>query len=842
MKKITFMLALLVLIFTSVQSAFATDAKWEQKRIASVSAAVEGLDNLVNGYYVLRNVGRKTFLRENDDKGLYLWNATNGSDELTAVQTAFVGKRALMSSVVYITKNEGTSYYTMQFKSGQYIGTTLPHGSAATSNATAGEVEMSYISGNQFAFRPKDSEWANGNGDGGYTEGTFTGWEKATPGANGNGAYQLFPVELEKDPIVDVTWTVKAGDNTIGTFTSEVNEGTTITELPTMPSMSYYYTNPTLVAPEDPVVSTDNCSFTINVTEGETPYTLSTAANPVWYTVKFRNNDNKHLCHVLSSDANIGSQRTLSEDFCKGNGKKETFDGFLWAFVKDGFGVKLLNKQTGKYVKCESNNGAAATLNATNATIFIAKTNTSNNNAGFSLQFPNATTAYLGDHANNSRLGSWNTTQADTQNDGGSSFTIQLADVEATVAIAKALAIDSLSNLSVKDESATMLTASTAASVEAAKTAAETATTIAAIDAAYGRFYYPVADANAYYRIQNINNITKKYLTSASIFVGTDGSLATSYKKDNNIDRKIRRVADNANFVSQLWQLVANGDGTYKIKNANTGCRMSSNAAPIDMPIDVNGGGDYTLKAVPSATFAGNDAATMLQMVVNNNIINAFDGNAQDIIQAYNDKNDKGGYWQFIKVTEVPVAISAANYATVAYPFAVQVPANSGITAYSVSEVNGGYLILNEITDGIIPAGQGAILYHEGETTANLTITTTSKTLADNKLVGATAKRIGFDGNDTYVLALNSENKAAFLKSELTTVPANKAYVLASTLPSTEAAATALNFNFGQVTAINAAQTNTKNNVEYYDLNGRRVLYPANGIFVTNTGKKVFIK
>ena len=105
MKKITFMLALLVLIFTSVQSAFATDAEWEQKRIASVSAAVEGLDNLVNGYYVLRNVGRKTFLRENDDKGLYLWNATNGSDELTAVQTAFVGKGALMSSVVYITNS-----------------------------------------------------------------------------------------------------------------------------------------------------------------------------------------------------------------------------------------------------------------------------------------------------------------------------------------------------------------------------------------------------------------------------------------------------------------------------------------------------------------------------------------------------------------------------------------------------------------------------------------------------------------------------------------------------------------------------------------------------------------
>lgn len=152
-------------------------------------------------------------------------------------------------------------------------------------------------------------------------------------------------------------------------------------------------------------------------------------------------------------------------------------------------------------------------------------------------------------------------------------------------------------------------------------------------------------------------------------------------------------------------------------------------------------------------------------------------------------------------------------------------------------------LELSEITDGIIAANIGAILYHEGEKQVNLEITNEAATYTgENKLQGATAKRTGFNANDTYVLALNSANQAAFLKSELTTVPANKAYVLATTLPAAEAGAQALNFGFGEVTGINGVNADSNNAVEYYDLNGRRVLYPANGIFVTNTGKKVFIK
>mgnify|MGYP004453051213 CR=1 FL=1 len=838
MKKFTFMLALLGSIFTSVQSAFATDEKWENKKIATVSAAVDGLDNLADGYYLLRNVGRKTFLRENDGKGLYLWNATDGSDDLTTVQAKFVNSNAYMSSVVYVTKNTDSDKYTMQFKSGQYLGTSLPHGSAASSNATAGEVEFADLGSSQLAFRPTGSEWANGNGNGGYSEGTFTGWETTKPGAGGNGAYQFFPVTLAEVTTVTCTWTVKAGENTLGTFTTEVENGTVISELPTMPEMSYFYTNPMLVTPENNVVSTDNCNFTINVEEANAPYTASTAANPTWYTIKLRNDDTHYICHVLPTDNGIGSHRSFTAEFCKNQGKLQTYEGFFWAFVKDGFGVKLLNKQTGKYVKASGQN--AATLDA-NGTTFIVKTNSNNNSIGFSLQIPGSANIHIGDHVSGGILGGWN--NPSSQNDNGSCFQITLASDATSLTIGKEVAIDTLSNFAVVEANKTMATARTQASVDAAKAAVEAATTFDGIFNACNMVYVPAFETGAYYRIQNINSITKKYLTSASIFVGKDGTLTTSYNASLSGDRVIRRVADDANFVSQLWQLVSNGDGTYKIKNANTGCRMSSNASPIDMPIDVNAGGNYTLKVVPTATFADNDGSTMLQMVVDNHIINAFSGDHADYIAAYDDANDKGGYWQFVKVTEVPVEISAANYATVGFPFAVKVPAESGIKAFYVSSIADGKMELTEFENGIIPANTGAILYRDGATTANLAITTTDATVDNNKLTATTAKRVGYDAESTYVLALNGEGNAAFLKSNLTSVPANKAYVSADQVTEGEGAAAVLNFVFGgTTTAINGVEANNGNNVEYYDLNGRRVLYPANGIFVTNAGKKVFIK
>ena len=51
-------------------------------------------------------------------------------------------------------------------------------------------------------------------------------------------------------------------------------------------------------------------------------------------------------------------------------------------------------------------------------------------------------------------------------------------------------------------------------------------------------------------------------------------------------------------------------------------------------------------------------------------------------------------------------------------------------------------------------------------------------------------------------------------------------------------------FNFDNVTTnINNAKANeTESSNTYYDLNGRRVLYPTHGIYVKGNGQKVFIQ
>lgn len=165
-----------------------------------------------------------------------------------------------------------------------------------------------------------------------------------------------------------------------------------------------------------------------------------------------------------------------------------------------------------------------------------------------------------------------------------------------------------------------------------------------------------------------------------------------------------------------------------------------------------------------------------------------------------------------------------------------------GAKAFYATSANDGSIALIEITDGVIPANQGALIWKDGGGDVTLTITNTNKTFEDNIFTASTAKRDGFTQGETYVLAKNSEEKAAFLKSELTVVPANKAYIASGKLPADAGSAIALIFNGGNTTGINNIATSENGNTEYYDLNGRRVLYPSNGIFVTNNGKKVFIK
>ncbi len=239
----------------------------------------------------------------------------------------------------------------------------------------------------------------------------------------------------------------------------------------------------------------------------------------------------------------------------------------------------------------------------------------------------------------------------------------------------------------------------------------------------------------------------------------------------------------------------------------------------------------------------------MFMMGANSTFVNAQSGMGQDAngkeydgVATWTDQNDGGNYWQFIKVTEVPLTIAANDYTTLCLPFNVELPEGSAVKAYYASAAAGDALKLTEIT-GIIPANQGVILQNTNESEVaniNLTITPEKGTSFDNKLEGVTAKREGYEALSNYVLA-DKNDITGFYKAKFTAIAANKAYLPVANVQGVQGVMMA--FSFGdEVTGIDNVNAAAPAAKKYYDLQGRRVLYPAKGIFVTEDGQKVLFK
>lgn len=190
------------------------------------------------------------------------------------------------------------------------------------------------------------------------------------------------------------------------------------------------------------------------------------------------------------------------------------------------------------------------------------------------------------------------------------------------------------------------------------------------------------------------------------------------------------------------------------------------------------------------------------------------------------------------EVTEIPVTISAAGVATLNLPFAVTIP--KGVKAYTGTK-NDNEITLTEIT-GTIPANTPVIIEGEGKVHQFAIAYGNTDTNEATGLKGTLAPVTIADDATAYVLK-NGGQGIGLYKIDSTsdrTIGANKAY--AATDASDTNAPQMLSFNFGNVTGITAIQGQKNENNTYYDLNGRRVLYPVHGIFVKGNGQKVYIK
>lgn len=306
-----------------------------------------------------------------------------------------------------------------------------------------------------------------------------------------------------------------------------------------------------------------------------------------------------------------------------------------------------------------------------------------------------------------------------------------------------------------------------------------------------------------------------------------------------------------ANIVPALWQfeqLTAEGKtDRYYIKGSNSKNYLSNtNGTNTWMRIVPESGtrGEFILNTSSSKV----NVASAVALVDKSN--SSADGyvscrNEDNHVVAWDGGND-GSSNNFLiqEVSEIPVTISAAGYATLNLPMAVNIP--EGVKAYtgtaSESEIK-----LTEITSGIIPAQTPVILEGAGsETPYKFTIAYDNTDAAlTTALKGTLTPTTIADDATAYVLKNGGQGIGLYKVTSTTDreIKANKAYYGSTT--GSEAAPVLL-FNFGQTTGIHSATTaaSTAGNEAnaYFDLQGRRVPCPAHGIFVKANGEKVFIK
>jgi len=185
-----------------------------------------------------------------------------------------------------------------------------------------------------------------------------------------------------------------------------------------------------------------------------------------------------------------------------------------------------------------------------------------------------------------------------------------------------------------------------------------------------------------------------------------------------------------------------------------------------------------------------------------------------------------------------PLIINSSGYASFAINKALDFSEVEGLEAYIVT---GGKThesaSLKQISK--ITSNQGLILKGTAGKTYEVPIIADAP--GEVNFLNGVADGTTVDANSVYVLS-----DGQFKLFTGTEIPAGKAYLLKSDVEGdswiTDASAHELTLVFGDddATAIKNIKVGTEDNV-YYDLQGRRVLYPTKGLYIVN-GKKVIVK
>lgn len=794
MKKFTFLLTLLALVLGNVQSAFADDAKWTDKYIKSISDPITNLDELTEGFYVIRNVGRKTFVHLENNGNIWLQKPVQ-SENTTEIQAAFANKTDV-AYAFYVAKDETSGKYTIQAKSGKYFPETLPHGSTASVNETAGNYTIEKITDGQFALKASNY-YADGNGVNGspYTTGSFTGWNalNARPGANANGAYQFYKVTMEESYTINYHYNVNGHEVLLVSGVKYGPGATPSAEVYPCLTINGYDKEGTITESGDITV---NCTMTL-------PMQASTVEAPKYYAVNMHTGTRKWVANEDGTISCLDVANALTEGLPANN---------QWAFIGtdllDNF--KIYNKGTGKYLKSTGSDAATLTDDVNEATSFKVKaTRIQNMTNGFCISRGDT---YL-NYQDNS-IKTW------YDNDQGStckvftpeSFPLNYANDWVNV-----------------PEGAI-----------GGKAYLETAGHLTALKTAYNAVCNDPTEDN----INTLATINKAIAASAaSTKTFKEGYYRLVNRKDNHFlhikegENIMNTQAGKDKAVGSVVYFKSTGkEGKYNLmlEGKYLGTVTRSNDIVL---------GDETSKGTYTVAFPTENFITKIQEVSTTNdagyhFLHVNGGNA---VGWEAGDGAPASHWYLIPATETEVTmkdVEGKKFASVYLPFDVN--AVAGAEAY-VGTFNDDKTALNMNKVEGVPAGKGFVLVGSADkatlaigtapaaVTSDLQGTNTVITLDD-----ATRANYLVFGKDKDSNAVGFYAPSASVPS----IPANKAYLETSAL---SVAAIALNFN-GTATGVNTVVLGENGvNAPVFDLSGRRVVAPVKGGVYIQNGKK-FIK
>lgn len=839
MRKITSILSMFLLIAgwntASAQFAF--------KKFKAVSSQVTQLSQLMDGhYYVFKgsNLGKyikldkETMQFKNDDQ---LTEGDN-SDGLA----------------VFKLHVDESGLYSFESARGGYYMPKVGVGATAYAKETTSPAKF-VISATDENGGTKDNCWAikNSAGDAYFDMQSrqFVGWT----GKEVNTWYEISEVtvsEEEADLQIVYTVVVKGNETLASTTYGLATTGETYSSYTAPANMSYYLT--TLEEPNNKIITKDNMTLVYKYS-GTAPFEVGK-----WYSLKIDN----HGVRVLRADAEDNSlfvNTKEGSDLATIANNYPNFLNALWRIEESGCGVKIYNKGIGQYLKVNgSGNDKSKRVSFDNTgTVFYVKKN------GTGLAFYTGSgNGYLNACCKNASgtanacLGVWD--DASSSTDAGSRLLLEFSENDfltyGKTAFAATDGIISYTNYNALKKGGNYLKYKSL--VEAATTLNEL---FNATDNVNPVGVYP--ETGVYYLIRNVNGgeLGRANYENGGVTVDPENDrfkyLSTSHMTCNTVgqnvsDQTLKRVKGKSDLLPLLWKFVEveGQNGQYYLQNANMKACVNFNVVPTAAN-EATQKTAFTFEATNTAYnnsqfYATNDGVSMFLMKTADGAkwLNATSGATYAGVGNYpNQAADAGNYWQFIKVTEVPLTIAANDYTTLCLPFNVKLPQSSTVKAYYASQAAGDVLKLTEIT-GIIPANEGVILHNTSEAEAakiSLAITTDEATaITDNKLEGVTAKREGYSVLKNYVLAAKNST-TGFYKANFTVIAANKAYLPSENI--TNAQGVMMAFSFGdEVTGIDNVNAAAPAAKKYYDLQGRRVLYPAKGIFVTEDGQKVLFK